>query len=147
MFLHERAASARFLSIINNYAGKLPGAVVHCFTGTLKEAKVYLDNGFYLGFTGAITDSMRFSHLEEVIRFAPLDRIMIETDAPYMIPKNLPRHLLTKFNERRNEPAFLPYVLSHVARLKDLPATEIAQHVTSNSIRFFKLPAGCYHTT
>jgi TatD DNase family protein len=84
LFLHERAAHQRFMAITNEYLTKLPKAVVHCFTGSIAEARVYLDKGFYLGFTGAVSDTNRFAQLKDVIQFAPLDRMMIETDAPFM---------------------------------------------------------------
>lgn len=140
LFLHERAAFSRFCGIIKNYLPVLPAAVVHCFTGTMAEAKFYLDMGFYLGFTGAITDTRRFSHLEEVIQYTPLNRLMIETDAPFMLPKNVPKHLLNPGMERRNEPAFLPFVAQAVAKFKGIAFEEAARHTTENANRFFELP-------
>jgi TatD DNase family protein len=140
LFLHERAAFERFVSIVNNCLSALPAAVVHCFTGTLAEAKIYLDKGLYLGFTGAITDARRFAHLEEVVKYVPLDRLMLETDAPFMLPKNVPGNLLVRGMERRNEPAFLPFVADTVAYIKKTTPAEIAQCTTENANRFFGLP-------
>lgn len=137
LFLHERAAFNRFVAITNEYLPQLPKAVVHCFTGSLHEAKTYLDQGFYLGFTGAISDVHRFAHLKEVIQFVPLDRMMIETDAPFMLPKNVPKTMLTKYHERRNEPAFLPYVAGTIAQYKGLGLDVIAKHSTENAKAFF----------
>ena len=134
LFLHERSAFKRFNEITDDYLSKLPEAVVHCFTGTLEEAKIYLDKGFYLGFTGAISDGKRFKHLEEVIKYVPLDRMMIETDAPFMLPKNMPR-----MQNRRNEPSFLPYVAQTIAHLKKLSISEVADETTETSRNFFKL--------
>lgn len=142
LFLHERAAFDRFLAITNEHINKLPKAVVHCFTGTLQEAKTYLDKGFYLGFTGAISDVNRFSHLKEVIQYVPLNRIMIETDAPFMLPKNVPKNELTRFNERRNEPAFLAYVADTIAKFKNIPLSEVANQTTKNAVSFFNLGGG-----
>jgi len=139
VFLHERAAFARFNAITDNFLSTLPKAVVHCFTGTLQEAKIYLDKGFYLGFTGAISDTKRFAHLQEVVAYTPLDRMMIETDAPFMLPKNTPKHLLTPRNERRNEPAFLPFVAASIAQIKSIAANEVAQQTTLNAKMFFGL--------
>ena len=93
LFLHERAAFTRFNEIMSDYAESLPKAVVHCFTGNLSEAKFYLDQGYYLGFTGAISDQRRFAHLKEVVAYVPADRFMIETDSPFMLPKNIPLEL------------------------------------------------------
>lgn len=134
LFLHERAAFKRFNEITDEYRSRLPKAVVHCFTGTLQEAKIYLDKGFYLGFTGAISDQNRFRHLEEVIRYVPLDRMMIETDAPFMLPKNMPR-----MQSRRNEPAFLPYVAQTISRLKEVSLSEVAAATTEVARNFFRI--------
>jgi TatD DNase family protein len=127
------------MGITNDYLPKLPKAVVHCFTGTLQEAKTYLDNGFYLGFTGAISDVNRFAHLKEVVHYVPLDRLMIETDAPFMLPKNVPKALLTKYHERRNEPAFLPYVAQTIAAFKQVSLATVASATTHNAQAFFEL--------
>jgi TatD DNase family protein len=140
LFLHERAAFERFVSMINHYLPALPAAVVHCFTGTLAEANAYLDKGFYIGFTGAITDARRFAHLEEVVQFVPLDRLLLETDAPFMLPKNVPGNQLVGGHERRNEPAFLPFVAKAVADMKGITAAEVARYTTENASRFFGLP-------
>ncbi|AYZ37117.1 hydrolase TatD [Chryseobacterium indologenes] len=134
LFLHERAAFKRLNEITDEYISQLPEAAVHCFTGTLDEAKIYLDKGFYLGFTGAISDERRFKHLEEVIRYVPLDRMMIETDAPFMLPKNMPR-----IQNRRNEPSFLPYVAQTIARLKRIEISEVADETTETARQFFRI--------
>lgn len=140
LFLHERAAFERFVGIMDNCLPALPAAVVHCFTGTLAEAKTYLDKGFYLGFTGAITDTRRFAHLEAVVKYIPLDRLMLETDAPFMLPKNVPHHLLARGQARRNEPAFLPFVAEAVAHIKGTTVAAIAHSTTENANHFFGLP-------
>jgi TatD DNase family protein len=137
LFLHERAAFDRFMAITKDYLPQLPKAVVHCFTGSLQEAKTYLDNGLYLGFTGAISDSRRFEHLKEVLQYVPLDRLMIETDAPFMLPKNTPASLLKKYHERRCEPAFLPFVAGTVAQFKGISLDKVSEETTRNAKRFF----------
>lgn len=137
LFLHERAAFTKFMEITKDYLPQLPRAVVHCFTGSLPEAKTYLDNGLYLGFTGAISDSKRFEHLKEVIQYVPLDRMMIETDAPFMLPKNVPYSLLKKYHERRCEPAFLPFVAGTVAQFKGISLDKVAEETTKNAKKFF----------
>lgn len=134
LFLHERSAFKRFNEITDDYLSRLPKAVVHCFTGTLEEAKIYLDKGFYLGFTGAISDNKRFKHLEEVIKYVPLDQMMIETDAPFMLPKNMPR-----IQNRRNEPSFLPYVAQTIAYLKKISISEVADETTEVARKFFRI--------
>ncbi|MBS7254657.1 TatD family hydrolase [Flavobacterium branchiicola] len=139
LFLHERSAFSSFMNITKDYLPKLPKGVVHCFTGTLQEAKTYLDNGFYLGFTGAISDAKRFSHLKEVLQYVPLDRMMIETDAPFMLPKNVPNSLLKKYHERRCEPSFLPYVAGTIAQFKGIALDKVAEETTKNSKSFFNI--------
>lgn len=139
LFLHERAAFQRFMAVTQDYLPQLPKAVVHCFTGNLTEAKTYLDKGFYLGFTGAISDSNRFSQLKEVIQFVPLDRMMIETDAPFMLPKNVPKDELTKYHERRNEPAFLPYVAKTIAQFKGISLDTVAEGCRKTTREFFQI--------
>ncbi|MFP3593150.1 TatD family hydrolase [Chryseobacterium sp. SIMBA_038] len=134
LFLHERSAFKRFNEITDEYLSKLPEAVVHCFTGTLNEAKIYLNKGFYLGFTGAISDDKRFKHLEDVIKYVPLDRMMIETDAPFMLPKNMPRT-----QNRRNEPSYLPYVAQTIAKLKKVSISEVADETTEVARKFFRI--------
>jgi TatD DNase family protein len=137
LFLHERAAFTRFNFITDNYLSNLPKAVVHCFTGSLEEAKIYLEKGFYLGFTGAISDVRRFGQLREVVSYTPLDRIMIETDSPFMLAKNVPKKLLTKYHERRNESAFLPFVAETIAEFKGISLEEVAHQTTMNAKLFF----------
>ncbi len=139
LFLHERVAFDRFNFITDNYLAKLPSAVVHCFTGSLQEAKIYLDKGFYIGFTGAISDAKRFEHLREVVKYTPLDRLMIETDAPFMLPKNISKTFLTKHHERRNEPAFLPVIVETIADFKGVAVEEVARRTTENAKLFFGL--------
>ncbi|WP_314338385.1 TatD family hydrolase [Capnocytophaga leadbetteri] len=138
LFLHERAAFDRFIAILKEHSS-LPEGVVHCFTGQLKEAKTYLEMGYYIGFTGAITDMRRFSALEEVVRYVPLDRMLIETDAPFMMPKNVPTRQLSYHQQRRNEPAFLPYVAQTIARYKGVPLKAVADKTCENAEALFKL--------
>ena len=137
LFLHEREAFTRFNAIITDYIKDLPKTVVHCFTGTKNVVKTYLDQGFYIGFTGAISDSRRFDHLKEVVDYVPLDRLMIETDSPFMLPKNLPQHLIKPQHKRRNEPAFLPYVAETVAKFKNISPEEVMAQTTQNAKLFF----------
>lgn len=138
LFLHERAAFDRFIAILKEHSS-LPEGVVHCFTGQLKEVKTYLEMGYYIGFTGAITDMRRFAALEEVVRYVPLDRMLIETDAPFMMPKNVPTRQLSYHQQRRNEPAFLPYVAQTIAHYKGVPLKAVADKTRENAEALFKL--------
>ena len=102
LFLHEREAHVRFCEIFSNYIELAEHAVVHCFTGTVEEVKTYLSMGFSIGVTGWICDERRGHSLREAVKHIPLDRLLIETDAPYLLPRNLEN----KPKNRRNEPAF-----------------------------------------
>jgi len=114
VFLHCRDAHSRFLTLLDPWLDKLPGAVLHCFTGTLSEAQDCLDRGMYLGITGWICDERRGLELREVLPHIPAERLFVETDAPYL----LPRDLATKPKSRRNEPAYLKHILQSVAGLR-----------------------------
>ena len=110
-------------------------AVLHCFTGTREELKIYLDLGLHLGITGWICDERRGTHLRELVREIPLDRLMIETDAPFLVPRTMP----TKPKDGRNEPAFLPYVLQAVAECLGKPVPAVAEATTKTAREFFGL--------
>jgi TatD DNase family protein len=135
LFLHERDAHQRFVEIISEYKDRLPKAVVHCFTGTAAELKTYLDLGFYIGITGWICDERRGYHLRELVRTIPLDRLMIETDAPFLTPRDLrpqPKH---------NEPMYLPHVLSAIAKAIGKPDQAVGAAVTQTTLDFFAIGA------
>ena len=134
LFLHERDARQRFCEILAAVRKSVP-AVLHCFTGTREELKVYLDLGLNLGITGWICDERRGAHLRELVREIPLDRLMIETDAPFLVPRTMP----TKSKDGRNEPAFLPYVLQAVADCLGKPVPAVAEATTKTAREFFRL--------
>ncbi len=136
MFLHQRDAHADFLSILQPQLPKLSGAVVHCFTGTEAELEAYLDLDLYVGITGWICDERRGHHLQEFIHKIPDDRILIETDAPYL----LPRSISPRPRSRRNEPMWLAEVASTVARCRNQDMVELAHLSTANAARLFGLP-------
>src|SRR5215471_5727197 len=135
VFLHERDAHKRFVEILADYRGRLADAVVHCFTGTSEEAKAYLDLGLYIGITGWICDDRRGVELRNVVRRIPLDRLMIETDAPFLMPRNMP----TWRRQKINEPAFLTYVLQKISDCSGVSHQELAARTTSNARKFFDI--------
>lgn len=114
VFLHCRDAHTRFLTLLDPWLDKLPGAVLHCFTGSLSEAQDCLARGMYLGITGWVCDERRGLELREVVPNIPAGRLFVETDAPYL----LPRDLSPKPKSRRNEPAHLGHILQCVAGLR-----------------------------
>jgi TatD DNase family protein len=136
VFLHERDAHADFVSIIKSHRETLAGGVAHCFTGTLEEVRAYLALDLYIGITGWICDERRGAHLKEVVRHIPADRLLIETDAPYL----LPRDLNPKPKDRRNEPAYLPHVLRTIARARDEDPDALAAITTQNALKLFRWP-------
>ncbi len=136
VFLHQRGAHLRFLPILREYLDRLPAAVVHCFTGTREELRDYLDLGLYIGITGWICDERRGGHLLDCVRDIPDDRLMLETDSPYLMP----RGLHPKPASRRNEPMYLPAVLATVAGALRRSTDEVAISTTRNARRFFRLP-------
>lgn len=114
VFLHCRDAHDRFLALLDPWLPRLPGAVLHCFTGTLREAQECLARGIYLGITGWVCDERRGLALRDVLPHIPADRLFVETDAPYL----LPRDLTPKPASRRNEPVHLGHILACVAQLR-----------------------------
>ncbi len=134
VFLHERAAHADFLDILREHRSALPGAVVHCFTGRVEEVLRYLELDCHIGITGFILDQRRAGPLRDAARHIPLGRLLLETDAPFLIPPEA-----TKTHGRRNEPALLPLVLEGVASITGQDATQVARETTENARRFFRL--------
>jgi TatD DNase family protein len=108
---------------------------VHCFTGSAEELAAYLELDLHIGITGWVCDERRGLHLRDLLPQIPLDRLMLETDAPYL----LPRTLRPKPKERRNEPAFLPHILDTVADCLNLPPTFVAEATTRTARAFFNL--------
>jgi TatD DNase family protein len=135
VFLHERAAHARFVAILKNARPKLRGAVAHCFTGTAAELDAYLDLDLHIGITGWINDERRGLGLRGVVGRIPADRLMIETDAPFLTPHDA----RPKPAGGRNEPALLPLVLGALARAVGRPAADVARETTQVACRFFGL--------
>ena len=133
LFLHSRDAHPRFSQIISSLRPKK--AVAHCFTGSKEELHSYLDLGLYIGITGWICDERRGRHLLELVRDIPRDRLLLETDSPYLTP----RDLRPQPRARRNEPAFLPHILKTVAKALQRPAEEVAVETTRNATELFGL--------
>jgi len=133
LFLHSRDAHPRFAEILNHH--KVKTAVAHCFTGEKAELHAYLDLGLYIGITGWICDERRGRHLVELVRDIPRDRLLLETDSPYLTP----RDLKPQPKARRNEPAFLPHIARAVARALGRPVEELAADTARNARALFRL--------
>lgn len=137
LFLHQRDAHADFMAVMKQFDGQLGAAVVHCFTGSREELFDYLDQDWHIGITGWLCDERRGAHLRELVKSIPAQRLMIETDAPYLLPRTLrpmPKH-------RRNEPAFLPHIAEELARDRGEAAAVTAAATTATARAFFHLPA------
>jgi len=136
VFLHQRDAHDDFIEILEPVLPRLSRAVAHCFTGEEHELRHYLELGLYIGITGWICDERRGLHLRDIVGLIPDDRLMIETDAPYL----LPRSLVPKPKSRRNEPAYLREVLRIVAAARGQSEQQAAAATTATAERFFDLP-------
>jgi TatD DNase family protein len=131
LFLHSRDAHPRFAQILRQHGVK--NAVAHCFTGEKDELHAYLELGLYIGITGWICDERRGKHLLELVRGIPADRLLLETDSPYLTP----RDMRPQPKARRNEPAFLPHILKTVARALGRSPEEVAAETTRNAKTLF----------
>jgi TatD DNase family protein len=138
VFLHERDALARQLEILDRYRADLPGAVAHCFTGDRAALETYLERDCHIGITGWLCDRRRGAALRDAVARVPADRLMIESDAPYLLPRDCP-DLPDLPVRRRNEPCTLPLVLQALAELRGDDATELGEQCRRNSEAFFGL--------
>jgi TatD DNase family protein len=136
VFLHERAAHDDFVQIVARHRARLHNVVVHCFTGGERELSAYLDLDAHIGITGWICDERRGQNLRELVPKIPASRLMIETDAPYL----LPRTMKPTPAQRRNEPAFLSHVLDAVASAAGRTREVVALETTAVAEAFFRLP-------
>ncbi len=139
LFLHQRDAHEDFLAILKRHRGRIAGGVVHCFTDTLAALRDYLELDMHIGITGWICDERRGVELQAIAGCIPPDRLLLETDAPYLLPRNLrPRP-----PGRRNEPKYLPAVLDKLAECTGRGHAEIARQTTENASRLFGLGCSC----
>jgi TatD DNase family protein len=135
VFLHQREAHDDFVAILREHWPALAGGVAHCFTGGAAELECYLELGLAIGITGWICDERRGAHLLELVRRIPADRLLLETDGPYL----LPRDLHPKPPSRRNEPVYLPHIAAVVARARGEPVESLARASTEAARQLFRL--------
>ncbi len=129
LIIHDRDAHEETVAVLSRENGWATGGVFHCFSGDVSLAKNVLDMGFYVSIPGVVTYK-NASRLREVVRFCPLDMILVETDAPYLSP--------VPHRGKRNDPSYIRHTLQEVARLKDLPLEEAAEYTTLNFQKLFK---------
>lgn len=135
VFMHERDAAERQHDILRDYRDHLVDGVIHCFTGSKQALFRYLDMDLHIGVTGWICDERRGQTLQQLVTSIPAERLMIETDAPYLLPRNIE----PKPSQNRNEPAYLPWVLAMVAHCRGEAPIEVANTSRLTAERFFKL--------
>lgn len=131
MFLHERNAADDFAECFKGYPDICARSVVHCFTGSRDILARYIDMGFYIGITGWICDDKRAGQLREAVSLLPLDRVLLETDAPYLVPKNI------KGLDRVNVPQNIKYVAAYLAKYMHVSEQELISAAKSNTERLF----------
>jgi TatD DNase family protein len=135
VFLHQRDSHEDFKAILEDFRGKLVGGVAHCFTGDSAQLEDYLALGLSIGVTGWVCDERRGADLRDAVPRIPADKLMLETDAPYLLPRDLdPRP-----KSRRNEPAYLVHIARTVAALRNESLESLASSTTQNAIEFFGL--------
>lgn len=135
LFLHQRDAHTDFLALLKAARDQVPAVVVHCFTDTRRALFDYLDLDCHIGITGWVCDERRGTHLRDLVREIPANRLMLETDAPYL----LPRDLKPQPPNRRNEPVYLTHVCAVVAGLRGEAPDVTAAQATAATRRFFRL--------
>ena len=133
LFLHERNAVEDFIKVLSNHKEICKKSIVHCFTGNTETLKKYLSMGCYIGITGWICDSRRAKDLRQAVRYIPLDRIMIETDSPFLTPKNIQG--LSKTNCPQN----VKYVAKELAMHMGVPENTLISKAKENTEHFFSI--------
>ena len=130
--VHCREAFDQTLDVLDRYRDDSTRIVFHCFTGTIEQALAVIDRGFYLSFSGVVTFKNAMD-VQDVARDVPLDRVLIETDCPYLSPEPMRK-------QRANEPALMVHTARFVAGLRGMDLGPLAEAITGNARRFFHLP-------
>lgn len=131
IYLHERDAFDEQIGLLKQHLPNIPNAIVHCFTGSRAQMEAYLDLGCYIGITGWVCDDKRGGDLQEAVKHLPLDKLLLETDAPYLFPKNV------KPRAKNNEPCFLGHIAQKVAQLKGIELQTLSKASVENANNVF----------
>jgi TatD DNase family protein len=137
VFLHERDAFEAQIKLLRQYRNELKGGVVHCFTGNIEQMNRYLELDLYIGITGWVCDLKRGQALRKAIKSLPLDRVLLETDAPYLRPKGLANN--RKVDKGNNEPAYLPHIAAEVATLMTTDIETLEITCEANAQKLFNI--------
>ncbi len=138
LFVHDRDTDGAVFEMLADYRGAPDQILVHCFTGSQEELERYLAAGYSIGVTGWVCDPSRGAELRRILPGVPLERLVIETDAPFLFPRGTRPPTQRR---RRNEPCLLPVVAERLAALHRLPVREVVRQTTANAQRLFRLPA------
>ena len=133
IIFHERDSKSRLLDILKDNTKDKRNGVIHCFSGSLDEAREYIDLGLYIGITGILTIQKRGRTLRQIVKKIPINKIVIETDAPYLTPAP------QKNKTRRNEPAFVRSVFLKLSEILEIKQKILAQQILKNSCKLFKI--------
>lgn len=128
VMIHDRDCGDDCVNILAEEDARAAGGMAHCFTGSLELAKKYLDLGFYISFSGIITFK-KSEEVREVVKMVPMDRLLIETDAPFLAPE--------PFRGKKNQPAYVKFVAEKVAEIKNLSFEEVGKITTENAKKLF----------
>ncbi len=135
VYMHCRDAHDEFIGLIKQYRSSLSKAVLHCFTGTREELEACLEQDLHIGVTGWVCDERRGQSLARAVKYIPGNRLMLETDSPYLLPRNLK----PKPKSGTNYPRYLPHIAATVAQLRQEPTEYLAKQCLNNTIDFFGL--------
>jgi len=135
LFLHQRDAFEPWLATLKPFVEKVPAMISHCFTGNKAELLACLDHNMYIGITGWLCDKKRGQILRDIVKYIPLNRLLIETDGPYLTPQNI----RPKPKSSRNEPAYLPYIVDMLAECTSYTVDEISEYSYENTLEVFQL--------
>ncbi len=140
VYLHQRDAFDEQMAILKDYRQTISGGLAHCFTGNLEQARAYLDLGLYIGITGWLCDPRRGQELRDALAYIPLERLILETDAPYLLPRHLEKNQLAIPDKRRNEPVLLAEIAAYLGKIKGCSRRQVAGITSENARMLFQLP-------
>ncbi len=141
LFVHDRESHGEVLRMLKAREVQPQNVVIHCFTGTAQELDDYLAAGYWIGITGWVCDRRRGQSLRDLVPRIPLNRLLIETDAPFLLPHDLPGDVMHPPVGRRNEPAYLPHIAATLADLLQVSLPTLINQTTTNAVTFFRLPS------
>ena len=137
LFVHDRDSEGEVFEVLQASGNRPDQVIVHCFTGDGETLDAYLQAGYWVGITGWVCDKRRGAALREIVTRIPLERLLIETDAPFLLPHNVPKSIEHPPRGRRNEPAYLGYVASALADLFEVSEAALREQTAANAARAF----------